>query len=114
MTIRTGEKTVVETFTDFRKQLSVSSSEMATVISESAGPQFLALLNKERSDNDEPPLDDLVDAPDHILVEACYERVGAATAIENILENRSRDYVHLANGVTHTIVELHPKNEAEA
>jgi hypothetical protein len=114
MTIRYGEKTVVETFSDFHQQLGVSDEEMAKVVSETAGGTFLALVNEERADNDEPPLDDLADAREHILVEACYERVGKSTAISDILENRSQDYIVLSNGVTHTIVELNPPEEPAA
>jgi hypothetical protein len=114
MTVRTGEKTVVETFSEFHQQLAVSAEEMAEVVTETAGGTFLALVNEERADNDEPPLDDLADAPEHILVEACYERVGATTAIFDILENRSQDYIVLPNGVTHTIVELNPPEESAA
>ena len=114
MTIRKGDHYIVETFAQFESRLNFGIRDWFPHAPEADPEEALETINQ--ADNGVGQFDTLADVPDRILKD--YASANALpehpnTTIRRILEDDHREWVHLYNGTTHDIVELHPEDERE-
>jgi hypothetical protein len=117
MTIRTGEKYVIETTSQFMNRLDTDWQEMFWSWPESVQGRFLRSTTEIMRDVDDFEPTRLDDIPVEEFEAFADAKLGLNELIQHVLEHRDIEYVHLLdNTVTHhhTIVELHPKEDDES
>jgi len=117
MTIRKGEKKLVESVDQFQNYLNVDGEEICKSLPDEKQETFLEKYNKlaanlKHEAEETPEAETVDDLPDWAY-EEWYQFVEVSTnnLIINVLESRNREYIHLYDGIIHTIVELHPMEE---
>lgn len=112
MTIRHGEKYVVESLTQFKNRLNVNTTEMIHALPEGAKQDLVEQENTIREDIDgADPI--TTDEIGEVMVDTFNEFVierGTNTIIQDVLEARDREYTHIYEAPIHRIIELHPKD----
>jgi len=108
MTILTGEVTRVETVRQFYDKLDVSRAEKVAIFSADERAALLEEANRYREEAGRDRINDPAEAADELINEAVEHQV--LNPIAKILRRRDRKYVHIANRVTHTIIEVTGKS----
>lgn len=107
MTIRYGEGYVLESLDQFKRVLDVDWQEIAAAFPPNVQADLLDAENEIRADHGDDPVADVADVHTDTISEFAAER-GTNSVIIDVLNARDREYVHLYDGGTHRIVELHP------
>ncbi|SEO19315.1 hypothetical protein SAMN05216388_100977 [Halorientalis persicus] len=117
MTIRKGEKKLVESVDQFQNYLNVSEEEICKSLpddkQETLLEEYNQLAKNLKHEAEETPEADTVDDLPDWAFEEWYQlvEIGTNNLIINVLESRDEEYIHLYDGIIHTIVELHPMEE---
>ena len=115
MTILTGEVTRVETVRQFYDKLNVSRAEKVAIFSADERGALLEEANQYLEEAGRDRINDPAEAADELINEAVEHQV--LNPIAKILRRRDRKYIHIANRVTHTIIEVtgksHPPETAD-
>jgi hypothetical protein len=112
MTIRTGEKYVVETVEQFRNRLDVSYHEIANALDEEYRSNILASEQEHASNDDDYNPQCLADIPADQMEELLeLTPVSLGEMITNTLEQRQTEYTHTYDNPVHRIIELQPPKE---
>lgn len=105
MTILAGERTLAESWEDFVDRCDVDTAEIAHALPPEAQEKALEIENELREQQEgREPTDDITEVDEELLEEAIHADVGQNQMIIRILEDREREYVHLYDGMIHTIV----------
>jgi len=117
MTIRSGDKFLVESVDQFQNFLDVGEEEICRSLPDDKQNALLEnyneLAEKLKDDSvDAPQVEAVGDLPEW-AVDDWYEYVDISpnNLIIDVLESRDKEYIHLYDGTIHTIVELHPPEE---
>ena len=108
MTLLHGEHYELQTLEQFKNRVGFSATEIAEAVSEDRrGPDdLLAQINDAAQDWEIGPFDELGDVPDEEVHEWLIAECDEYEMIVATLEQDSRDWVHLYNGMNHDIVQV--------
>lgn len=110
MTVLPGDKYRIETLGQFKERLQVSDREIYKALPEEYEEQFISEFNNVRIDFEESfdHAESLGDVPQWFIDELSTEFFPSdRKVIGQVLESRDQNYIHLYDGIIHTIVEVY-------
>lgn len=114
MTIRSGERYVVESLDQFMSRLDVSWQEIANALPPETQGLLVSEVNSIREEDGEPLVEDVSEMLDEEVAEEIHAgAIGTADIILHTLEARSREYAHVRDISVHQIIELYPTHPDE-
>lgn len=113
MTILTGEEYVIESWDQFMNRLDVSQKEILLSADKEGRADIVESHNEYCHEWDGNEVGSVKDFSENNIHDF-HELVARSLlcAILDVLEQREQNYIHLYDGTVHTIVELHPDQDA--
>lgn len=106
--ILSGEVTKLQSFSEFKHRFNVQHSELVDVLEPETVEELLEYENEHREYDGKEPVSDPSEIHEDLLDEEITANKSTNSVIISVLENRTREYVHLYDGYVHTIVKIYP------
>lgn len=106
--IRKGDVFKFEARSDFMSHFNVNYEEIVEALPEAEQEALLEQENELREEMDDPPVEDFSDIHEDVVSQKVTD-YGFNSVVMDVLDARDTEYVHLFDGVAHTVVELYPK-----